>query len=483
MWGHDVTRNMVAAVTDLPETFMPGRRRAGSDVIDAKAGSNVSWVAKLGSQSYGNPTLAGGRVFVGTNNNAPRDARMTGDRGCVYCLDIANGELLWQLCIPKLGNGKVSDWEYLGICSSPAVDGDRVYIVTNRCEVMCLDAKGMADGNAAPFVDEAQYQAGPGRPPIPTHEHSADIVWVTNLIDTCGVFPHNITSCSVLVIGDQIWTATSNGVDYSHTEMLAPNAPCLVVLDKHTGKVIGEEATGLGRRTLHCNWSSPALLQTADARLVLFGGGDGALYAFPSTVTPKDDGPAALVEAWRFDCNPREYRFAPDGTRRKYATSNGPSEILATPVAYRGRAYVAIGQDPEHGDGLGNLCCVGADGKEVWQHRIRRSISTVSLRDDLLFVADYAGFVSCLDADTGAAHWRYDTKAHIWGSTLVADGRVFVGTDDGTLVVLRASKDDPKATAKELDFGAPIYSTPIAVDGVLYVATQTHLFAFRKEKK
>ena len=57
------------------------------------------------------------------------------------CFNEKSGEIEWQLVIPKLGAGKVSDWEYTGVCSSPAIEGNRVYVVTNKCEVVCLDMK------------------------------------------------------------------------------------------------------------------------------------------------------------------------------------------------------------------------------------------------------------------------------------------------------------------------------------------------------
>jgi hypothetical protein len=59
--------------------------------------------------------------------------------------------------VPKLKSGKVNDWENLGLLSSPKVEGKYVYLVTSRCEVICLDIHGMADGNDGPFLDEAQY--------------------------------------------------------------------------------------------------------------------------------------------------------------------------------------------------------------------------------------------------------------------------------------------------------------------------------------
>ena len=224
MWGHDETRNMTNGVTGLPGSFVAGKFVGTSDEIDMATTEIVKWIAKLGSQSYGNPTVSNGRIYVGTNNDTPRDPRFKGDRCTVYCFEEDSGEYIWQLNIPKLGTGKVSDWEFLGICSSPTVEDDRVYLVTNRCEVMCLDVNGMANGNDG-FQDEGLYMAWPATEPMDVSENDADIVWVTNMIDECGVFPHNITTSSVLLAGDHLWVSTSNGVDYGHVETPAPNAP------------------------------------------------------------------------------------------------------------------------------------------------------------------------------------------------------------------------------------------------------------------
>jgi outer membrane protein assembly factor BamB len=72
-------------------------------------------------------------------------------------------------------------------------------------------------------------------------------------------------------------------------------------------------------------------------------------------------------------------------------------------------------------------------------------------------------------------------KAHMWGSTLVADGKVYVGDEDGDLVVFEASKEKKVLSATNL--GAPIYSTPVVANGVLYVSSNTHLFAFQTTAK
>ena len=87
----------------------------------------------------------------------------------------------------------------------------------------------------------------------------------------------------------------------------------------------------------------------------------------------------------------------------------------------------------------------------------------------------------CLDADTGKLHWVYDMKAHMWGSTFVADGKVYVGDEDGDFVVLASVKK--MTLLSETYFQAPIYSTTLVDNGVLYVATQSHLYALYDEAR
>ena len=99
-----------------------------ADAWDVKAGKNVKWVAELGSQSYGNPVVAGGVVLIGTNNEAVRDAKQPGDRGVLMAFRETTGEFMWQAAFEKLSSGRANDWPFQGIASSPLViDGDRVY--------------------------------------------------------------------------------------------------------------------------------------------------------------------------------------------------------------------------------------------------------------------------------------------------------------------------------------------------------------------
>lgn len=488
--GNDPGRNMYSHEKGLPAEFDPGKFKPNSEEIDLSTTKNVKWVAKLGSQSYGNPVVADGKVLVGTNNAAPRDPTHKDDKSILLCLDVYNADLLWQFVVPKLASGKVNDWEYLGMLSSPDVDGDRVYLVTSRCEVVCLDLNGLANGNQGPFLDEAQYISGPGKPPSKVGPKDADMLWRYDMMEELGAFPHNASNCSVITLGNEVFACTSNGQDWTHVNVPSPQAPSFVALNKTTGEFLAEDDAAIGPNIKHGQWSSPSIGEVAGKKQVYFGGGDGILYAFDPTPVKEDD-TSYLKRVWWFDCVPEEYKHDKNGKVIKYPAADGPSEINATPVFYKNRVYVAIGQDPEHGEGVGRLVCVDATKKGdvtksalIWDYKgAHRSISTVSIDPEkgLVFLGDFSGFLHCLDAETGKLYWTHDTQAHMWGSTLVADGKVYCGNEDGDFFVFASSKE--KKLLSQINMGAPVLSTPIAANGDLIVATQTHLYCISEGAK
>ena len=114
-FGRKWLRNMISSETKVHLDFDPGEMGDDEKKVDLSTTKNIKWVAKLGSQAYGNVTVGNGCVFVGTNNESPRDLKKKGDRGVVMCFDEVSGDLKWQLVIPKLGARKVSDWEYMSM--------------------------------------------------------------------------------------------------------------------------------------------------------------------------------------------------------------------------------------------------------------------------------------------------------------------------------------------------------------------------------
>ena len=500
-WGRTENRNLVSAEEGLPDSFTRGERVGGE--IDPKTAENVRWVARMGSSAYGNPTVANGRVYVGTDDETLTDDErfQRTEGGLVKCLDEATGKLLWQLVVPKrtkIPEGAHYGHQHLGTCSSPCVDGDRVYVVTAADEVICLDANGQANGNDGPFVEECAYQAGTGQTSVELTAADADILWRYDLIDELGVCPHDTASCSVLVHGDLLYLSTSNGVDESHTKVVAPEAPAFVALDKRTGRLAAFEREGISSRLYHAQWCSPSAGKVGDDTLVFVGGGDGICYAFRALQEVPDQ-PVSLELVWSYDGNPPDYRVrngSPipyyDGDRRKVNGPNkndgayvGPSQIIATPVFYKNRVYVAIGQDPAHGRGKGMLHCIDATQTGditktgcVWKFDgLDRTMATVAIADGWLYVPDIAGRLFCLDAETGALRWEYDAKAETWGGPLLADGKIFLATKTKFHILAPGEKPD---LLSEVRLGSSVYSTPIAANGVVYVTSQKYLWAVAK---
>jgi len=219
----------------------------------------------------------------------------------------------------------------------------------------------------------------------------------------------------------------------------------------------------VGDRILHGQWSSPSVGKIGDVVQVVHGQGDGWVRGYDATTGKK---------LWEFDCNPKDSVWP--------KTRN---EVIGTPVIYEDRVYLANGQDPEHGEGVGHLYCIDATKRgditvsgRVWHYdKIRRSISTASIADGLLYIPDFSGFLHCLDAKTGEVYWTHDMFAAVWGSTLLADGKVYLGDEDGDITILQAGKQ--KKVLAEMNMGSAVYATPVPAHGTLFINNRNQLFA------
>ena len=610
-WGGTYERNNVPGVTDLPQTWNIGKfdRRTGE--WNKEKAENIAWYANLGSQTYGNPVVADSRVFVGTNNGAGHLKRYPAkvDLGCLLAFDEKTGDFLWQHSSEKLITGRVHDWPLQGICCAPLVEGERLWFVTSRGEVRCVDTAGFHDdeddgpvkdepanitsimnagpgaaahqatleslgqGELADVALEALASAGEpleGKATVKTvaegkawtaegnfggvdrtitiksigpnlkfikslgvaDKQDADVIWVYNMMGPeMGISQHNMCSCSVTSYGDLLFVNTSNGLDESHINLPAPDAPSFICMDKNTGEVLWTDASP-GRNILHGQWSSPAVGIFNDVPQALFAGGDGILYSFRADAG--DNGKPELL--WKFDCNPKTtiWRLGGEGTR---------NNIIATPVVYGGRVYIAVGQDPEHGEGDGHLWCIDpnkrgdtsptlamkledgkrtpidhrriqavvgkqgeievdnpnsavvwhysfidadGDGKPQFEEKMHRSIGTCAIKDDVLYIADFSGLLHCLDAkgtDDGKPilHFTYDMLAQSWGSPLIADGHVYMGDEDGDVAIFEFGKENNEPL-DELNMGSSVYSTPVAANGTIFISTKDKLFAITEKE-
>lgn len=449
MYGNTPSHNMVSDETGLPTKF------------DASTGLNILWSAELGSQSYAGPVVADGKVYVGTNNERLYNEKLTGDRGNVMAFDLESGKLIWQSAHAKLPAGRVNDWPLQGVCSTPAIQDGVVYYTSNRAEIIAADAEGFTDGeNDGPFKEETA-----------TGPQDEDIIWKLDMIGELDVFPHNLAAGSPLIVDGILFVITGQGVDEGHVNIPSPMAPSFLAIDIKTGKVVWEGAEP-SPHVLHGSWSNPSYGVMGGKPQVIFPGGDGWVYSYE----PKT---GKLI--WKFDLNPKDSKWVLGGSGTR-------NNIISTPVIYKERVYLGVGQDPEHGESGGHFFAIDAtmtgdvtDKATIWHvggDDFHRTMSTPSIHEGLLYLADLSGFVYCFDAETGKQHWKYDAFAAIWGSTWVADGKVYIGDEDGDIAVLKTGTK--MELLHETNMGAAVYTTPVAKDGVMYVVSRNKIFALKE---
>jgi outer membrane protein assembly factor BamB len=348
----------------------------------------------------------------------------------------------------------------------------------------------------------------------------ADEIWTYDMMADLNVSQHNMCSCSVTASGDILFVNTSNGVDESHINIPSVEAPSFIALDKNTGKLLWSDASP-GANILHGQWSSPAAAELNGVPQVIFGGGDGWVYSFRAD--RGREGAAELL--WKFDANPKTSQWILGGRGTR-------NNIIGTPVILHDRVYIAVGQDPEHGEGVGHLWCLDpsqrgdisrqlavhvddrskpiphrrlqavieedgevaidnpnsgviwhystfdqdGDGLIDFEETMHRSCGTVAIKNGLLFIADFSGLFHCLDADSGKVHWTYDLLSAAWGSPMIVEDKVYIGDEDGEVTVFSLTAE-PHEPIGEIDMRNSVYSTPVISDNVMYISNKTHLFA------
>ena len=458
MWGGTPDRNMVSGMKGIPTAW------------DMKSKKNIKWVAELGSQSYGNPVVSGGYVLVGTNNEALKDPNIKGDKGILAAFRESDGEFMWQAVHDKLQAGRANDWPFQGVCSSPLVENGTVYYVSNRGEVMAVDLDGFRDGKNDGAVTDEKL----------TREVDVDVIWRYDMMEELGVLQHNMANASPVAFENLILVSTSNGQDESHVNVPAPKAPAIIAIDKTTGKLVWED-NPVGERILHGQWSSVAVGKVGDVMQAVVGQGDGYVRGYEAKTGKR---------LWEFDLNPKDSVWP--------KTRN---EVISTPIIVDNVVYIANGQDPEHGEGVGHLYAIDGTKRgdispvlmkdkkiepnpnsgQIWHYGdIRRSISTGALYNGILFYSDFSGFLHAIDAKTGKQHWKHDMFAAIWGSPIVIDGKVFLGDEDGDVTILNADKT--MKLIGENNMGSSVYSTATPANGVVYIVNRNQLVAIAETK-
>ncbi len=430
MLGGRPERNNVSLETALPLTWDAGEKSAKK---------NLRWSAPLGRVTFGAPVISGERVFIGTDTDAKDH---TEQRGVMKCFSTRDGKLLWSITHEKLPSALEDDGT-IGICSTPCVAGEFIYYVSNRAELVC---RAVADGRE---------------------------VWSLDMRAKLGVLTNQASASSPLVVDGRVFVVSGNSADYKIGKVKNPAAPSFLAVDAATGKILWQDNSP-GDRILTGQWGSPGYGVVAGVPQIAFPGGDGWLYAFE---------PATGKLLWKFNGKAHEKSSAAGEPETMF-------QFVAAPVFVGDRVFAAIGE-PEAGTGAGILRCLDARQRgdvtktaEVWNlggADFNDSISMSVVHDGLLYTADTPGFLYCIDAATGEKLWSHDLKSNIWGSPLVADGKVYVQSSEGLVAVFAAAREK-KLLASNTALPDVAHGTPVAANGVLYITGQKYLFALAVEK-
>ena len=530
-WGGQPSRNMANTTEHgLPDEYAVGVDH-DYDSINLSATKNIKWVAKLGRKTCGSPVVSQGKVFIGTTGVPSTNA-------ILLCLDEKTGRELGNfICRRPPGRGE--NW---GVCSTPTVEDERLYFVTPYQEVECLDLSSWLNPSAAAGGADAD------RPIVWRYDMAAILHVEQVHVASCSVLvygdfvyvctgngrsvsrnkPYYPLTPSLIVlnkhtgqlvarddeqIGEQLWRG-----QWSSPSLAMVNGKAQILFATGNSFCQAFEPVDPAAQITPDRWTTTTLRgpivyfidvedkNTAGLSPAEYAQKFNLLAAMPKpalplefryaiklpATTPVDSIPTAKVpdvpllkKIWSFDCLPLEYRDAPYYTT--HCTGDGqkhPCDIIATPVFYRNRVYVAIGGDPNHGGKhtKGNIVCIDPtktrditrSGK-VWNYdQMNVVLSTMAIVDGLVFVVDQASVIHCLDADTGQKYWTYTLQSDrgmLNSALLAVDGKLFAGK-----TILAVSK-----TLKILGTIAGNTSTscctPCVANGVLFTVHGRWLWA------
>jgi len=389
VWANDGKRNMVIEnITNVPASLSE---------------EQILWHVDSGTKhQYPKPEIVGDKVLImseGKGGEDPYWSRAVQTGGELVCRDLKSGEQIWRLIVPGTGYGPPT----YGVCGSPLVFGDRLYIVA-LYDVFCIDMKGLADGNQGLQNElELMMRSGfkvPKGESKPTNlpDWAADVIWHYNMKEL-GIKVQDATSSTPVAVDGQLWVSTGHELGYlargyaikkqvdgktietGEHETPSKDTPHMIVLDMETGKLIAKDDNSVPI-IFHGEWSSPALLEVNGEKAVIFGDGYGMLrgYELP---TPSANGETVMLnQMWEFDLNLPENRVI-DGRMHPYTLDDslkykyplgwpddeevwhpidrsqlgayhqvrggsipgGPSEIIAVPVVINNLVYIGLGGD------------------------------------------------------------------------------------------------------------------------------------------
>ena len=225
----------------------------------------------------------------------------------------------------------------------------------------------------------------------------------------------------------------------------------IVALDKATGREVWRTA-----RAVEASWTTPVIAKGA-GRTELVASGNEFVIAYD---------PRTGKELWR--------------------TTGTGGWTVPTPVVSKGIVVASAAHPVKRAIAvrLGGAGDVTGTRHIAWQHTRGTGYTPSSIAyGDYVYLLTDAGLVTCLDVETGEVKYegaRPPRPARVWSSPIAFGGKILISNEAGETHVVAAGPTFEILGTNTLD--EPIYASPAAAGGMLFIRTASKLYAIRKDK-
>ena len=170
--------------------------------------------------------------------------------------------------------------------------------------------------------------------------------------------------------------------------------------------------------------------------------------------------------------------YDPDSGKSLWQVDGLGNEIYAMPII-GDQGQIVVGVSGHNGPTM--AVRPGGSGNVTSTHRLWRTeqknpqrVGSGVIHDGHLYLADANGVLQCLRADSGDVVYRERLSGNLWGSILLAEGRLYVTNLEGDTFVVEASPDFERIAKNSL--GEPTYAALAPAHGDLFMRTHRHLY-------
>jgi len=450
-----------SAESNWPQFRGPGGLGIGTGKPPVEFGADKKLIWKVAiPHGHSSPCIWGDKIAL----TALDDGKLI-----TFCLNRADGRELWRAAAPA---EKIEPTHRIGSPASPTpcTDGERVYVSFGSFGVLAYDWNGKEVWKAplpAPIVE-----FGTGASPI-----LADGRVIIVCDQDVGAYLLALDART----GAEAWRTERPEFRRSFSTPL---------LWRHDGieeiVVTGSLwVRGYDVKDGRERWSSHGMARVSNATPVA---GDGMLFVSSWNVGGDEDGRVAMEPFEEFaTANDRNK----DGVLVPDEFPSGPIKDRFSQIDADKNGHVTPGEYT-HMRGMfdsaeNRLFAIKPNGRGditdthvLWQ--VKKHLPYVSsplLYQGRVFTMKNGGLASSYDARSGSVLYqaeRVDAPGDYYSSAVAADGRIYIASQRGTVVVLDAS--GPFRVLARNPIGEPVFATPAIVDGRIYVRTDRSLFAF-----